>query len=100
MAETVTPDTFNPPHHELSNAIQHELDTLLHDYKSQFAKGKTSIGTTPLTSMTIDSGDSNPLSQKPYPITMKHYQWMKGEIENYSQPRSSTVADPVGQHQS
>ena len=31
--ETVTPDTFNPPHHELSNAIQHELDTLLKDYE-------------------------------------------------------------------
>ena len=29
MAETVTPDTFNPPQHELSKTIQHELDTLL-----------------------------------------------------------------------
>ena len=29
MAETVTPDTFNPPHHELSQTIQNELDTLL-----------------------------------------------------------------------
>ena len=81
MAETVTPDTFNPHHHELSNAIQHELDTLLQDYKSQFAKDETSIGTTPLSSMMIDTGDSNPVSQKPYPITMKHYQWVKEEIE-------------------
>ena len=29
MSETVTPDTFNPPHHELSTAIQNELDLLL-----------------------------------------------------------------------
>ena len=29
MAETVTPDIFNPPCHELSHTIQHELDTLL-----------------------------------------------------------------------
>ena len=32
--------------------------------------------------MTIDTGTSNPISQKPYPITMKHYQWVKEEIEN------------------
>ena len=31
--------------------------------------------------MVIDTGDSDPVSQKPYPITMKHYQWVKEEIE-------------------
>ena len=31
--------------------------------------------------MTIYTGASNPDSQKPYPITMKHYQWVKEEIE-------------------
>ena len=31
--------------------------------------------------MTIDTGTSDPISQKPYPIAMKHYQWVKGEIE-------------------
>ena len=81
MAEKVTPDIFNPPCHTLSNNIQHELDTLLKEYESQFAKDKTSIGTAPLTSMTIDTGTSNPVSQKPYPIAMKHYQWVKEEIE-------------------
>ena len=34
-----------------------------------------------LTSMTIDTGTSDPVSQKPYPIAMKHYQWVKEEIE-------------------
>ena len=81
MDETVTPDTFNPPHHKLSQTIQHELDALLQEYESQFAKDETSIGTTPLISMTIDTGASNPISQKPYPIAMKHYQWVKDEIE-------------------
>ena len=32
-------------------------------------------------SMTIDTGTTNPVSQKPYPIAMKHYQWVKDEIE-------------------
>ena len=74
MLETVTPDTFNPPYHEFFKTIQHELHTLLQEYESQFTKDETSIGTTPLTSMTIDTGASDPISQKPYPITMKHHQ--------------------------
>ena len=40
-----------------------------------------SIGKTPLTKMTIDTGTSEPVSQKQYPVTMKHYQWVKEEIE-------------------
>ena len=31
--------------------------------------------------MTIDTGNSDPVSQKHYPIAMKHYQWVKEEIE-------------------
>ena len=31
--------------------------------------------------MTIDTGTSEPVSQKPYPITMKKYQWVKDKIE-------------------
>ena len=39
------------------------------------------IGTTLLTQMSIDTGDSDPVSQKPYPIAMKHYNWVKEEID-------------------
>ena len=31
--------------------------------------------------MTIDTGNSEPISQKPFPIAMKNYQWEKEEIE-------------------
>ena len=31
--------------------------------------------------MTIDTGSSDPVSQKPYPITIKQYQWVKDKIE-------------------
>ena len=81
MAEQVQPDIFDPPHHKLKPGIQSRLDTLLKEYETQFAKDKTSIGTTPLTEMTIDTGDSELLSQKPYPIVMKNYQWVEDEIE-------------------
>ena len=43
----VTPDTFNPPCHELSTTAKNDLELLLQEYKSQFAKDETSIGTTP-----------------------------------------------------
>ena len=36
---------------------------------------------TTLTSMSIDTGTTDPVSQKPYPIAMKHYDWVKSEIE-------------------
>ena len=81
MAEKVKPDVFNPPCHKLSTNIQSDLDSLLKEYELQFTKDETSIGTTPLTSMTIDTGNSDPVSQKPYPIAMKHYQLVKEEIE-------------------
>ena len=81
MSKTVTSDTFDPPQHELSAAIQDSLQLLLQEYKSQFAKDETSIGTMTLTSMTIDMGTTDPVSQKPYLIAMKHYGWVKNEIE-------------------
>ena len=81
MSETVTPDTFSLPCHELSTAVQNDLELLLQEYELLFTKDETSIGTTPLTSMTIDTGTSDSVSQKPYSIAMKHYQWVKDEIE-------------------
>ena len=81
MSKTVKSDTFNPPCHEISTPVQNNLKLLLEEYALQFAQDETSIGMTPLTSMSIDTGTANPVSQKPYPIAMKHYDWVKNEIE-------------------
>ena len=81
MSEQVQLDIFDPPHHKQKVDITAELDTLLKEYASQFAKDEPSIGTTPLMEMTIDMGDSDPVSQKPYPIVMKNYQRVKEVIE-------------------
>ena len=37
--------------------------------------------------MTIDTGTTNPVSQKPYPIAMKHYEWVKNEVEKLLAPK-------------
>ena len=81
MAEQVEPDTFHPPHCKLKSSIEPALDALLKEYASQFAKDETSMGTTPLTEIMIDTGTSEPVSQKPYPIDVKNYPWVKDEIE-------------------
>ena len=65
MAEQVKPGTFEPPCHKFKPGIEAKLEALLKKYTSQFAQDETSIGTTPLTKMMIDTGTSEPVSQKP-----------------------------------
>ena len=81
LPETIKPDSFTPPKYQLDSTTKQQLDFLLRTFKDQFAKDETTIGTSPLTQMSIDMGDSDTVSQKPYPIAMKHYQWVKEEID-------------------
>ena len=73
LPKTVKLDSFTRPKYQLNLTIQQQLDNLLGTFKDQFAKDETTIGTTPLTQMSIDTEDSDLVSQKPYPIAMKHY---------------------------
>ena len=70
-----------------------------------------SIGTSLLTEMTIDTGTSEPVSQKQCPIAMKHYPWVKEEKEelltakviqgnrsNWSAPIKVIPKGNVGKH--
>ena len=81
LPETLKPDSFMPPKYQLEPTIQQQLDFLPRTFKDQFAKDKMTIGTKPLTQMSIDMGDSDPFSQKPYLVAMKHYLWVKEEID-------------------
>ena len=76
MSEQVEPDAFKPPCHKLKPTMEAKLEALLKEYESQFMRDETTIGTTPLTKMSIDTGNLEPVSQKTYPIAMKHYQWV------------------------
>ena len=80
LPETIKPDSFIPPKYQLHITTQQQLDNLLRTFKDPFTKDETTIGTTPLTQMSIDTGDSDPVSQKPYPVAMKHCNWVKEEI--------------------
>ena len=83
LPKTIKPDSFTPPKYQLDPNTQQQLDNLLGTFRDQFAKDETTIGTTPLTQMSINTGDSDPVSQKPYPVAMKHYNWVKEEINNF-----------------
>ena len=53
--EHVQPDSFTPPLHTLLGDVRKSLNQLLETFKSQFAQDQTSIGTTHLTKMQIDT---------------------------------------------
>ena len=72
----IQPDSFTPPLHTLLGDERKSLNQLLETFKSQHAQDETNIGTTHLTKMQIDMGDSGPVKLRPYPIIMKHYNWV------------------------
>ena len=43
-------------------------------------KDETNIGMKNLAKMQIDTGNSDPVSKKPYPVAMKPYDWVDAEI--------------------
>ena len=64
MAKKAEPDIFKLPCHKLRKDIETKLEEQLKEYQSQFTQDETTIGMTPLTKMTIDTRDSEPVSQK------------------------------------
>ena len=74
MAKKVELNTFRPPSHKLRKDIETKLAELLKEYQSQFTHNETTIGTTSLTKMMIDTRVSEPVSQKPYPIVFETLQ--------------------------
>ena len=68
---------LEPPHDKLKPNIEAKLEALFKEYATQFTQDEASISTTPLTKMMIDTENAEPVSQKPFPVAMKHYQWVK-----------------------
>ena len=51
------------------------------EYDDVFSKNNQDIGKTTLIEMEIDTGDSLPVAQSPYTLPLKHYEWVRKEIE-------------------
>ena len=54
---------------------------LCEKYEDIFAKDSTDIGRTPLVTMEIDTGDSPPISQRPYNLPLEHSDWVQKELD-------------------
>ena len=57
------------------------FDELCERYPKVFSRGNEDIGRTQLITMDIDTGDSPPVSSRPYTLALKHHQWVQEEIE-------------------
>ena len=58
-----------------------DLEQLLKKNKDAFAEDERQIGTTPLITMSIDTGDQPPVAKRPYTLALKHHDWVRAEID-------------------
>ena len=60
---------------------KHDLERLLEGNHDAFAEDEREIGTTPLIKMSTDTGDHPPIAKKPCALALKHYNWVRDEID-------------------
>ena len=62
------------------------FEELCEQQHEAISKNNKDIGHTQLIEMEIDIGDSLPVAQSPYTLLLKHYDWVRQEIETFSPP--------------
>ena len=65
----------------VNKQTKHDLERLLEVNHDAFAEDKRQIGTTPLIKMSTDTGEHPPITKKPYALALKHYDWVRDEID-------------------
>ena len=66
---------------EVTKEQQKAFKDLCSEYKDIFSIDSSDIGKTPLKEMEIDTGDSPPITQRPYTLPLKHATWVQKELE-------------------
>ena len=66
---------------EVSPETLQRFEDLCDKHHDAFSKNNQDIGKTQLIEMEIDTGNSVPLAQSPYTLPLKHYDWVRREIE-------------------
>ena len=64
---------------DVSEEHQNAFKELCKEFKDIFSVDSSDIGKTPLVEMEIDTGDSPPITQKPYILPLKHAKWVQKE---------------------
>ena len=65
---------------DITTNIRQKFKELCEEYGEAFSKNNEDIGRTKLVKMDIDTGDSPPVSSRPYTLPLKHYEWVQREI--------------------
>ena len=66
---------------DVSHETLQKFESLCEEQHEAFSKNNQDIGKTQLIEMEIDTGSSVPLAQSPYTLPLKHYDWVRKEIE-------------------
>ena len=66
----------------ITTDIRQKFEELCEEYGEAFSKNNEDIGRTKLVKMDIDTGDSPPVSSRPYTLPLKHYDWVQREIKS------------------
>ena len=66
----------------ITTDIKQKFEELCEEYGKAFSKNNEDIGRTKRVKMDIDTGDSPPVSSRPYTLPLKHYEWVQREIES------------------
>ena len=66
---------------DIKEATRVSFEALCEQQHEAFSKNNKDIGRTQLIEMEIDTGDSLPVTQSPYTLPLKHYDWVHQEIE-------------------
>ena len=65
---------------DVSEEHKRQFENLCEEYNDIFSKDSSDLGRTPLVIMDIDTGDSPPISQRPYNLPLKHADWVQKEL--------------------
>ena len=66
---------------DIKQATRVSFEALCEQQHEAFSKNNKDIGRTQLIEMEIDAGDNLPVAQSPYTLPLKHYEWVRQEIE-------------------
>ena len=66
---------------EITDEHQQAFKDLCREFNDIFSEHSGDIGKTPLLEVDIDTGDSPPITQKPYTLPLKHMEWVQRELE-------------------
>ena len=66
---------------DIKEATRVSFEALCEQQHEAFSKNNKDIGRTQLIEMEFDTGDSLPVAQSPYTLPLKHYDWVRQEIE-------------------